>query len=406
MATSVPAPVFGPSGFIAPGEPEILAGVQADLNAAFGGSLNPAPSTPQGQLAAGFTTAIGEKNALFLQIVNGVDPAFSTGRMQDAIGRIYFLERHPAVATSVIVTCGGSVGVIIPAGSLAASTAGDLYASTTTATIGSGGTVSVVFASLTPGPVPCPAGTLTTIYRAVPGWDSVTNATDGTIGRDVETAAEFEARRRASVALNAVGSLPSVRAAVLGVSDVLDAYVTDNSTAAPVVTGGVTLPAYALYVAVVGGIGQDVAEAVWRKKWPGQPMYTTGATVYSVEDADPSYTPPYPAYQIYLVTPSSLPIYLAVEITDSPAVPADAEEQIQDAIVSAFSGGDGGSRAGIGRTLYASRFLAPVVRLGAWASNVISIKIGTSASPTADTVAVDIDQNPTLSAADVTLTLV
>ena len=35
--TSVPPPTFGPKGFIAPSEADILAGVQADINAAFGG---------------------------------------------------------------------------------------------------------------------------------------------------------------------------------------------------------------------------------------------------------------------------------------------------------------------------------------------------------------------------------
>ncbi|NBW08586.1 MAG: hypothetical protein EBR82_11235 [Caulobacteraceae bacterium] len=406
MTTSVPSPTFGPRGFVAPSEPDILAGVQADLNAAFGGNLNPGLSTPQGQLATGFTTAIGEKNALLLQVLNGVDPALATGRLQDAIGRIYFLERIPAVATSVIATCSGSQGTIIPVGSLAISTAGDLYASTARAKIGAGGTVSVVFQCQTTGPVACPAGTLTSIYRAVPGWDSVTNPSDGTLGRDVETATEFEARRRASVALNAVGSLPSIRAAVLSVPGVLDAYVTDNSTASPVTTGGVTIPAYALYVAAAGGSGQAIAEAVWRKKWPGQPMQVTGATAYTVEDQDPAYAPPYPSYTVRIVTPSNLPIFIAVSITDSPAVPSDAQAQVRAAIANAFAGGDGGSRAGIGRTLYASRFLASVVALGAWASNVISISIGTSASPTGDTVAVNINALPTLSTANVTLTLV
>ena len=102
------------------------------------------------------------------------------------------------------------------------------------------------------------AGTLTTIYRAVPGWDSITNAVDGTTGRDVENRADFEARRVASVALNARNTLASIRGAVLDVANVIDAYVDDNSTASPAVKGGVTFPAYALYVAALGGVGHLV----------------------------------------------------------------------------------------------------------------------------------------------------
>jgi len=50
MTTNVPAPTFGPTGFVAPAESAILAGRQADFNQAFGGNLNPALNTSQGQL--------------------------------------------------------------------------------------------------------------------------------------------------------------------------------------------------------------------------------------------------------------------------------------------------------------------------------------------------------------------
>ena len=50
--TSVPQPTFGATGFQAPAESDILAGVLADMSAALGGNLNTALSTPQGQLAS------------------------------------------------------------------------------------------------------------------------------------------------------------------------------------------------------------------------------------------------------------------------------------------------------------------------------------------------------------------
>lgn len=387
MTTSVPPPVFGPTGFIAPDESAVLAGVQTDFNAAMGGDVNPGLETPQGQLASSWTAIIGDKNAQFLEYVNGVDPAFADGRMQDAIGRIYFLERDPAVPTAVNATCAGLAGVVIPAGSLAATTDGQRYASTSAATISVGGTVTVPFACVATGPIACPAGTLTTIYRAVPGWDSITNATDGAIGRNVESRADFEARRQASVALNARGTLPAIRGAVLDVANVIDAYATDNSTASPVVVGGVTIPAYALYVAAVGGSGQSIAEAIWRKKPPGIPYVTSGATAYTVLDASSGYVLPYPSYTVYFTTPATLTVFVAVTITDSAAVPADAVTLVQNAVVSAFAGNDGGQRARIGGTVYASRFYAPIAALGAWASDIVSIKIGSANAPAASVTA-------------------
>src|SRR5258708_7296497 len=100
MTTNVPPLTFGPTGFVAGDGMDILGGGQADQAAAFGGNLNPALTTPQGQLAQSEAAIIGDANAQFLALANGVDPAFSSGRLQDAIGRIYFLERIPAQATT------------------------------------------------------------------------------------------------------------------------------------------------------------------------------------------------------------------------------------------------------------------------------------------------------------------
>lgn len=402
MTSSVPRPTFGPTGFQSPAESAIVAGVFADINAAFGGGLNDAPETPQGQLANSLGAAIGFCYDSSVNIFNQVDPAFATGRMQDALGRIYFLERNPAEPTVVTATCVGAAGTSIPVGALAKAADGNSYSSTEAATIPIGGTIDVPFACLTPGPIACPAGSLATIYRAIPGWDTITNAADGVLGRLVESAAEFEARRAASVALNAVGALGAIRANVLNVANVLDAYVTENNTGASVTIGGVAIAARSLYVSVAGGASADIAAAIWRKKPPGCGM--VGTTTVTVTDDNSGYSIPYPTYTIKFTAATPTAIKFAVSIANSAGVPADAVEQIQAAIIAAFSGSDGGPRAKIGATIFASRFYAPVAALGTWAQ-IVSIKIGTG-SPTLDDVTLDIDLVPTVGAPDITVALV
>ena len=59
MATNVPQPVLTDTGFQAPTQQQILAGVLADLNAAFGGNLNISNlESPQGQLASSMAAII------------------------------------------------------------------------------------------------------------------------------------------------------------------------------------------------------------------------------------------------------------------------------------------------------------------------------------------------------------
>lgn len=379
--TNVPQPTFGPAGFIAPLESAILAGVLADFNAAFGGNLNLDQSTPQGQLAVSTAAVIGYCNDLFLAFTNGVDPAFASGRLQDAIARIYFLERAPALPTVVQAVCSGLTGTLIGSGSRAIAVDGNIYVATASLYIPAGGSVTVPFACITPGPILCPAGSLNGIYQTVPGWDSVTNPTEGITGRDEESRADFEARRAASVAINAAGVLPAIRASVLNVDGVLDAYVTENNTAAPVTIGGVSVAAHSLYVCVAGGALADVAEAIWRKKNPGC-GYTGGTTVTVVDD-NSAYSIPYPSYAVSFDVAFPLITLFSITIANSAGVPSNAVDQIRAAVSAAFNGTDGNSRVSrIGGTVFASRFYGAIAALGDWAQ-IVSLRVGSPNVPNA-----------------------
>lgn len=402
MATSqVPRVQFTPEGLVLPQESEILAGVQADMDSAFGGGLNPALETPQGQLASSTTAIIGDKNSEFASYVNQVDPAFAAGRMQDAIARIYFLDRKPGTATSVIATCMGLSGVTIPVGARAQAVDGNIYACTQAGTISPSGSVDLPFACSVDGPVDCAPGALNAIYQAIPGWDSVVNADAGTVGSYVESRAEFEDRRRQSVALNARGSLPAIYANVANVDDVIDVYVTENNLSTPQTIGGVSLAPHSIWVAVVGGEAADIADAIWRKKSNGADY--NGNTSFTVEDRE-GYAYPYPSYVVSWETPAALPVKFAVELADNPALPSNIVELTKQAIIDAFNGADGGQRARIGSTIYASRFYSPISLLSPSVS-ILSLLLG-DVTPTAPSLTVPINRRPTVTASEISVVLV
>lgn len=376
LQTNVPQPTFGPNGFIVPSDDAILAGVLADLNQAFGGGLNITNlETPQGQLASSQAAVISDADQTFLFYTQQVDPAYASGRMQDAIGRIYFIERLPALQTIVSCVCTGAENTVIPVGSLAQDASGNTYLATTGGTIPASGQLTLQFANQIVGPIPCPENTLTIIYKAIPGWDSINNPSDGVLGQNTESRQAFEARRAASVAQNSVGSVPSVLGAVLNVPGVIDAYVTENDTAAPVTKLGYTMAANSLYVAVVGGDPDDVATAIWSKKAPG--CAYNGNTSVTVYDTNSGYNPPYPSYTVKFETPAPLQILFAVTLVASPLIPANAGTLIANAIINAFAGADGGSRARIANNLLASRYYAPIASLGPWAQ-IESLYIGSN----------------------------
>lgn len=404
LTTNVPPPLFTDRGFIPQTDDAILTGIEQDFQAAFGGNLNfgTDQATPQGQLANSEAAIVANTQATFCTLTQQMDPAFNSGRFQDAIARIYYLTRNPALPTIVQCDCVGAVGTIIPAGSQGIDEAGILYSSVDNAVISGSGTVSVQFACEQTGPIACPAGTLNRIYIAVPGWDTINNPTDGALGQDVESRQAFEARRAASVAKNARGTIQAVQGAVYDVAGVLDAFAYQNDLDAPVVYRGVTLAPHSIYVAVVGGTNQDIAQAIWSKKAPGASY--NGNTNVTVLDTSIGYTIPYPSYLVTFQRPTPVTILFSVQIANSAAVPSDAEAQIKQAIIDAFAGEDGGPRASIGSTIYASRFICPINALGSWV-NIISLQIGVGTA-NQNSVTLDVDENPVTSNSDITVALI
>ena len=402
MATNVPPIVFTPTGLSLPADSDILAGVQADINEAFGGDVNPALETPQGQLASSEAAIISDKNSQIAYMANQVDPAFSAGRWQDAIGRIYYITRIPGQGTVVTATCSGLTGTVIPAGSLAKDLAGNIYSCSQDGVIPDTGSVDLQFTCSTLGPISCPISNLTKIYQNIIGWDSITNASAGILGRLVETRDEFEYRRKNSVAVNSQGSIPSIRGAVLAVSGVTDAYVYENLTNGTVNVGATSysMIANSIYVGVVGGTSADIAAAILSKKSPGASM--NGSTSVTVYDYDYDY--PQPSYVVKYKIPAGLPVKFAVQIQANPNVPANISDLVKSAIVTAFNGQDGGTRARIGCQLVAGRFYSGVANTSSY-TNVLSILMGTSTA-TLTSVTAGIDQIPTIASSDITVTIV
>ncbi|AOK04088.1 hypothetical protein WK25_06155 [Burkholderia latens] len=405
--SSVPPINWAPTGPVVPAESAILTGVLADTNAAFGGNLNitnedgtPNVTTPQGQLASSLTAIIGAKNDDMLEVSNGVDPDLADGRWQDAIGRIYFIERNPAEPTALQVACVGAASTVIPLGALIKDSSNNVYLCTQAGTIPASGTITLGFACKVTGPTPVPAAGQVSIYQAIPGWDTV-SVVSGVVGSDVESRADFEYRRRQSVALNAAGSVPAVRAKVLNVAGVLDACVLDNPLGTSVVNGTYTLAPNSLYVGVYGGAAQDIGNAIWTKKSPG--CNYNGNTTVTVQDTSVG-SQPYPSYTVKFQVLTAVPILFSVQLVNNPNLPANVVQLVQNAIIEAFTGADGGSRARSNSTIFAGRYYPGVIAIDP-SVELLSIQLGTTTA-NQNSVVMGIDKTPTLTAANISVSLV
>lgn len=405
LETAVPDVTITENGLSVPEISDVLAGRLTDMTTALGGGSSQSLSSPQGQIAQSDTEIIAQVYDKLLCLFNQANPDYSTGRMQDGIGRIYFMDRISAQGTVVTATCIGQVGTTIPAGSSAVDTSGYIYQSIDNAVIPSGGSVDVQFVNTTTGPIPCAAGALNQIYRAVSGWDSITNLSPGVVGVDVESRIAFETRRRQSVARNSRNQDASTLSALLATSGVLDAYVWSNRTATTVNKGTTNFPVlgHSIYICVYGGTDSDVAEAIFNTYNPGANL--NGDTTYTVYD-NVNYTAPYPSYDMQWQKATPTRVYFNVELDSSLNPPSDITQQVKTMIASVFNGGyEGIGKARIGATINSGKYYAPVISISPDTVGILSLEVSLDGSAYGPAVTMGIDQVPTIQESDITVTL-
>ncbi|EJU9821225.1 baseplate J/gp47 family protein [Escherichia coli] len=405
LNTAVPDVTITENGLSVPDIADVLAGRLTDMSTALGGGASQSLSSPQGQIAQSDTEIIAQEYDKLLCLFNQINPDFSTGRFQDGIGRIYFMERIAAQGTVVTATCIGQVGTTIPAGSTAVDASGYIYQSIDNAVIPSSGSVDVQFVNTTTGPIPCAAGSLNQIYRAVSGWDAVNNISPGVVGVDVESRIAFETRRRQSVARNSRNQDASTLAALLATDGVLDAYVWSNRTAETVNKGTTNFQilAHSVYICVYGGADTDVAESIFNTYNPGANM--NGNTTFTVYD-NVNYMPPYPSYVMQWQKASPTRVYFKVNVDASLNPPSDITKQVKEMIVTVFNGGyEGIGKARIGSTINAAKYYAPVISISPDKVGILSLEVSIDGSLYGPAVTMGIDQVPTIQESDITVTL-
>lgn len=406
IQTAVPDVTITENGLSVPDISDVLAGRLTDMTTALGGGASQSLSSPQGQIAQSDTEIIAQEYDKLLCLFNQVNPDYSTGRFQDGIGRIYFMDRISAQGTVVTATCIGQVGATIPAGSSATDANGYIYQSLNSAVITGSGSVDVAFVNTTTGPIPCASGALNQIYRSAPGWDAISNTNPGVVGVDVESRIAFETRRKNSVARNARNMDGATLSAILETSGVLDAYVWSNRTASTINKGTTSFPviSHSIYICVYGGTDEDVADAIFRTYNPGANL--NGDTNFIVYDKE-NYNAPYPEYDMQWQRAIPTRAYFKVSVDSALNPPSDITQQVKSMITKVFNGDyEGIDKARIGATINSGKYYAPIISISPDTVGILSLQVSLDGVTYAPSVTMGIDQIPTIQDSDITVTLV
>lgn len=243
--------------------------VVSEFRTALGSDLITDDETPEGVLINAETSArqsVAANNAL---LANQVNPDLAGGVFLDAIAALTGGTRRAATSSTVIATVAGQANTEIPAGSRAATTAGDEFETVDVTTIPVSGSVETLFTAVNSGPVVAESGQLTRIVTQVLGWETVNNTLNAVPGQLQESDAELKTRRRRELALQARSVTEAIMARVSAVSGVKSLQIRENPEGAPATIDGLALPPHSVWVAVEGGASADIAQALLESKTAG-----------------------------------------------------------------------------------------------------------------------------------------
>lgn len=406
MATS--GLIFNPAtGLYSPDTAEIREGVAQDWRQAFFDTdlppLDTEPTTPAGQLIDAEVAEIEAKNAELLYLSNQFNPKVAEGRWQDALGYIYFLTRKLDEPTVVTCQLTGLYGTAIPYGALVQAVNGYTLICNRSVTIDSKGKAETTFRASETGPVDIPAHSVNSIITTIPGWDTVDNIAAGALGRDLETRAEFEARRAASVAANAHGSTGAIYGTIADIPGVLDVQVLENIGPDPVIKYGVTVPGHGVTVCVYGGEDEAIAEAIYRKKDNGCDTGGNTSITYTAADYHNA------VYDYLIMRPNPINFWLKVVLGPGATITEAMTVALKEALYQDFYGlnlQSGNPRIGLAQTVYASRFYCPALEMGVKSIKEIQISLKQTTPATGDYVDVlniNGNQEPVLDMANISV---
>lgn len=249
--------------------------------------------------------------------------------------------------------------------------------------------VPVTLTAETAGSIQAPAGTLTEIETPISGWTSIANALDAEVGDDEETDAELRTRRAASIQIGGTGTADAIRADLLALDDVTACLVFENKNTTVDDDGR---PGKSFEVLISGGDSDEIAATIFASKAAG--VETFGSTSVTITDSQDY------EHLIKFNRPTSVPIYLEVDVTTNVRFPIDGETLLKNQVIA------------YGATLSMGDNVIVTPALVSYLGEVngitdLTIRIGKTASPvTDDNVEIEVRELAEFDTSRITINLV
>lgn len=369
-----------PQGFVLKRQSDIIDELNNAWRAAFGQDLDVSADTPNGQIIGIMSTPIAQAWLLGQSCYDAFNPNTAFGISLSNVIQINYLERQEPSQSEVEVTLTGTPGTVISAATSIIQTndTGNPFIFQSDITIPGSGTIDVQALSQQFGPISAPAGTLTVIATPIPGWFTVNNAQDATLGRTQETDPQVRVRRQNSTTFQTQNIEDAQLTAILSVNGVLDARVYVNDTDNTDSNG---LVPHSTAAVVNGGDETDIANAIKNNFCSSIP--TNGNISVLLPNSAGILQP------ILFFRPQLLDIHIQIEVTPLVGFPQDGLFQIEQAVFDftkgfdSCTGEDTGTPAfNIGEDVIVSQLFTPINTVPNQSVQQITLGIGSPSGTT------------------------
>lgn len=258
------------TGVILPDTSTLLDDVTTEYKDAFGQDLVTTNDTPQGVLIVSETTARSNVLSQNAQVANQINPDEAGGVFLDAICALMGLEREPATFGLIpAVTVAGRPNTIIPAGSQATDTAGNLWNTVGNVQLDATGNGTIDFQCNVTGPIGVNPGNLNRVVSSVLGWETVNNANAAIPGTDEQSDDSLRSLRRKTLALQGISTVQAQVSNLYALPGVRSLAYRENIADTTQVIDGISLVGHSIWACVFGGEDVDIATSLLNNKTDG-----------------------------------------------------------------------------------------------------------------------------------------
>ena len=313
------------------------------------------PESPDGQMINIMSLELAQAWNELYTVYHSYNPNQAIGAGLRNLGLITGIAYGAATRSQAIVGLVGTTGVTVPAGSVVIDGNNNEFVTQYTAVI----PANVQVVATLSGPIEVPAGSLVTPKTIITGWDSCTQALDGTTGATAQTAQQFRTLRNRTVLRNYKGT-PDVMQARLYEAGLTQVNVKQNTDAVSSLPDG-TPPnqIHVIISPVVTVSDADVARIILNTKPAGVSTY--GSTSVVLDDTQGN------SHTIKFTKATAKDIYVNLDVTFLDADIAGAQEAIIADVVSSIN------NLQVGENVVISRLYSSVTPYGKAQVNTLEI---------------------------------